>query len=182
MAGIFGIELPVALADFKVLGRQGNHPVFNAAGHQVGSYDTLDALCRGQWFVFSGQVAPKFADLYVWSDPVFRHHVPLASKCVAAAKATAKGAAPFLQQVTPGAAKAAVTISNTQNAGSPDPIDLWSLFAYVDPAQAKAAADRAAAGLPPEPPKGAPNVPPYVIWGGLALLTIGGLSLLSLRR
>lgn len=113
-------------ADLAAGWRQNRHPVYNAAGVQVGSYDTLDALCQGAWFPLVGVTRPPPSQLYVVN--FWGRRVPLSTQCVAAAKATA-GAGQVAkivqpQPVQPASAAVAVQAANAAATGSPAPIDL----------------------------------------------------------
>jgi hypothetical protein len=163
MPGPISLANPFAelAANLRQARRQNIHPVYNASGVKVGSYDTLDALCQGQWFKFTGVAQPPVSQLYV--RDFWGRRVPLSTQCVRAAQATAKGGA-FTQPqpVSPAAAAKAVGQANQAVTGTAAPIDLNALLA------------------PPTPGGGATidqqTLTTYALWGGLALV---GLVLLS---
>lgn len=114
------MTLPTPSLPFGDWWRQLNHPIFNAQGRQVGSYVTLDAACRGDWLLFAGETQPPPGGLYV-HGPLFSK-VPLSSRCVAAAKATAHGSV-LSTKVTPASAAKAVADTNRSVTGSAAPIN-----------------------------------------------------------
>jgi len=153
------ITLP-PLPDLGVILRQNRHGVYDAVGRKVGSYETLDAACQGQWLKFTGVAQPPADQLYV--NDFWGRRVPLASRCVAAAKATTKG--PTITQpqpVRPTSAAQAVIAANTAATGQAAPIiDLDALTAL--PTADSLQVD--------------PRLVNYAIWGGLGLV---GLVLLT---
>lgn len=104
--------------------RQNRHPVYNANGRQVGSYVTLDALCKGQWLLFAGETAPPAGQLYV--QDFWGRRVPLSTQCVRAATKPNPITQP--QPVTPAGAQHAV------QAGGDAGIDLSALVLPPDSA------------------------------------------------
>jgi hypothetical protein len=117
---------------------QARHPIFNAQGREIGYYDTLDALCQGQWKLYSGEIQPPVSQLYVGN--FWGQKVPLATQCAAAAAATAQGGIQITQPqpVTAASADVAVSTANTEVTGSPDnPVILppVAITAGMDPAQ-----------------------------------------------
>lgn len=151
---------PLDLTGIGDLWRQDRHPVYNALGEKVGSYDTLDALCQGKWYVFAGKVQPPPSQLYV--TDFWGRKVPLSTRCVAAAKATAKGGSIVQPQPvqTTSAAKA-VADANRAATGNPAPaIDLDYISGPLP-----------ALGVPRDLAKYAP----YAVAGSFALV---GLALL----
>lgn len=137
--------------------RQSQRPVYNAFGVKVGSYDTLDALCQGRWYKFTGVTQPPPSQLYV--RDFWGRRIPLSTQCVRSAQATARGGSILQPQpVTPGAAARAVTDANRAATGSPIAPSLDSLVA------------------PPAPGGGLvldqQQATTYALWGGLALLGV----------
>lgn len=136
MPGPLNLTTPIRLGfldDLAAMVRQNRHPVYNATGRQVGSYETLDALCQGKWLLLAGEVQPPPSQLYV-SD-FWGKRVPLSTQCVRAATATAKrgivGAAARIvqpQAVAPSSAVKAVTDTNQAATGSPQTIDPNSII------------------------------------------------------
>lgn len=114
--------------DLSVLWRQNRHVVFNAAGQTVGSYDTLDALCQGRWYLDRGAVQPPASQLYVMN--FWGQRVPLATQCTRAAVASADGSGGSItlpQAVQPASAVAAQAAANEAATGDPAPINLVDL-------------------------------------------------------
>ncbi len=148
------------LPDLGAILRQSRHGIYNAQGVKVGSYETLDAACQGQWLKFTGVPQPPASQLYV--NDFWGRRVPLSSRCVQAAKATTKG--PTITQpqtVRPASAAQAVIAANTAATGQPAPIiDLDALT-----------------GLPTaDSVQVDPRLVNYAVWGGLGLV---GLVLLT---
>lgn len=143
--------------DLAVIFRQNRHPVFNAAGQTVGSYDTLDALCQGQWFLDRGAVQPPASQLYVLN--FWGQKVPLATQCTRSAVANADGAdsITFPQVVQPASAVIAQQTANDSAIGDPAPVNLQDL---QGPSLDQAAAQQYGT---------------YALWGVVGLL---GLTLL----
>lgn len=106
---------------------QARHPVFNATGQEVGYYDTLDALCQGQWHVYQGMAQPPANQLYVVN--FWGARVPLASQCTKSAVANANGGGSvvFPQTVQPSSAVEANAAANDAALGDPAPVDLADL-------------------------------------------------------
>ncbi len=158
------LTLPVSLPGldnlFKDLGvqyRQNRHPIYNAAGEQVGSYDTLDAACQGKWFLFKGKAQPPPSQLYVIN--FWGRRVPLSTQCTRSAQANAAGGSiVYPQAVQPSSAAKA----QQQAAGTIEPLPALELdpALFTDPTQAT-------------------KLGTYAIWGGLAL---AGVLLISGRR
>jgi hypothetical protein len=128
MPGPLTFPAPDLFPDLGAWWRQRRHPVWNANGRQVGSYETLDALCQGQWLLLTGEVQPPPSQLYI-SD-FWGKRIPLSTQCVRAAKATAKGGVmgPLArivqpQPVAPASAAKAVTDANVAATGSAAPIN-----------------------------------------------------------
>ena len=148
------------LPDLGAILRQSRHGIYNAQGVKVGSYETLDAACQGQWLVFKGAVQPPASQLYV--NDFWGRRVPLATQCVQAAKATVKG--PTITQpqpVTQASAAQAVVAANTAATGEPAPvIDL----------------DALTGAFTAESGQLDPRLVTYALWGGLGLV---GLVLLT---
>lgn len=159
------LAAPLNLADIgdyiATVFRQQRHPVYNAAGQVVGSYDTLDALCQGQWFVDQGMAQPPPSQLYVvdfWGT-----RVPLATQCTrsAVANAAGTGSLVFPQAVQPASALEAQSTVNEDVTGDPSAISLTDL---VGPSQDAATLQ---------------TYETYAIWGVVGLL---GLSILMSGR
>lgn len=93
--------------------RQSRHPIYNSARKQVGSYDTLDALCRGTWYRFTNIAQPPVSELYVMD--FWGRFVPLSLQCSRAARANVGGPSiVYPQPVQPAsAAKASQDSGNT---------------------------------------------------------------------
>lgn len=106
---------------------QARHPVFNATGQEVGFYDTLDALCQGQWHVYQGMAQPSAAQLYVVD--FWGRRVPLSSQCTKSAIANVGGGGSIVypQPVTPASAVVAQAATNDAALGDPAPVDLADL-------------------------------------------------------
>lgn len=51
--------------DVAAIFRQTFNGLYNSQGRQVGSFESLDKLCRGQWLLFKGETSPGNANLYV---------------------------------------------------------------------------------------------------------------------
>ncbi len=123
------VTLPVSIPGldnlFKDLGtqwRQNRHPIYNAAGEQVGSYDTLDAACQGQWFLFKGKAQPPPSQLYVVD--FWGRKIPLSTHCTRSAQANAKGGSIiYPQAVQPASAAKA----QQQAAGQAEPLPALEL-------------------------------------------------------
>lgn len=122
------VTLPDLLPDLRAIWRQRRHPVWNANGRQVGSYETLDALCQGQWLLFAGETQPPPSQLYI--HDFWGRRVPLSTQCVRAAKATARKGLPGVaarivqpQPVAPASAAKAVADANKAATGSSAPIN-----------------------------------------------------------
>lgn len=112
--------------DLSVIWRQNRHIVFNAAGATVGSYDTLDALCQGQWYLDRGAVQPPASQLYVLN--FWGQKVPLSTQCTRSAVANAEGSSlTFPQVVQPASAVEAQAAANESAIGDPAPINLQDL-------------------------------------------------------
>jgi hypothetical protein len=155
--------------------RQSRHKIWNAQGVQVGSYETLDAACQGQWFKLTGVAQPPASQLYVMD--FWGRKVPLSTQCTRSAVATAKGGTiVHPQPVTPAAAAKAVADANQAATGSPiaPPVNLDPFPAGSDVFPAP--------GLP-----GALGLDPvtlqrYAIYGGLGVLGLIILTSGSGRR
>ena len=130
------------LPDLGAILRQSRHGIYNAQGVKVGSYDTLDAACQGQWFVFTGKTQPPPSQLYV--NDFWGRRVPLQTQCVRSAKATAAGGSILHPQpVQPTSAVKAVVAANTAAVGEPAPVidlDAISGALAIDPTGAPDAA------------------------------------------
>lgn len=151
--------LPTSWLDnLAAINRQRRHPVYNALGRQVGSYETLDALCQGKWLVFTGETQPPTAQLYV--NDFWGRRVPLATQCVRAAKAGPLNITQP-QTVQPASAVKAVAAANQ---GTPAILPPVALF---DPFVGQADQQDHAASV---------QLGTYAIWGALAVL---GVSLLA---
>lgn len=161
MPGLNSVTPPVNLDFFGQLGddlatrwRQARHPVWNAAGQVVGSYDTLDALCAGHWFLDRGAVQPPANEMYI--GDFWGRRVPVATQCLRSAQANSDGqtSVTYPQPVQPGSAVQAIDDSNAAASGG-DPLtpDVNSLIAPADYA-------------------GTQRLETYALWGGLALLVV----------
>lgn len=106
---------------------QARHPVFNATGQEVGYYDTLDAICQGQWHVYQGMAQPPASQIYVVD--FWGRRVPLSSQCTKSALANAGGGGSlvFPQTVQPASAVVAQANANDAALGDPAPVDLADL-------------------------------------------------------
>lgn len=111
--------LDTLLSDLSAIRRQRRHPVYNAAGQVVGSYDTLDALCQGKWFLDKGAVQPPPAQIYV--GDFWGRRVPLAVQCVRAAKASARSFPSITQPAAVSVTSATKAVRQAQ-AGQADAI------------------------------------------------------------
>lgn len=148
-------------SDAAVIWRQQRHPVFNASGQVIGSYDTLDALCQGNWFVDRGKVQPPVSQLYV-SD-FWGRRVPLATQCTRAAIANAGGQSSITQPqpVQPASAVAAQAAATVDLTGQAVPITADDLADLQGPSLDQASAQQWGT---------------YALWGAVGLV---GLALIT---
>lgn len=150
------LQLPDVFGYIGDVIRQTRHPVYNAVGVQVGSYDTLDALCQGQWYVFKGQAQPPASQLYV--HDFWGNRVPLSTQCVRSAQANAAGPSVVYPQPVQ-TSSAAQSVADASQAATGDPVP-------INPADLTAATyDQATLT----------KYGTYAIWGVVGIL---GLSLL----
>lgn len=135
--------------------RHMRHPVFNAAGVVVGSYDTLDALCQGNWFVDPGAQKPPASQLYVVD--FWGRRVPLATQCTRAAIANSGGQSSITQPqpVLPASAVAAQAAATEDLTGSADPITADDLADLQGPTLDQASAQQWGT---------------YALWGAVGLV------------
>lgn len=176
MPGPLNLAAPVKLGfldDLATIIRQNRHPVYNAAGQVIGSYDTLDAACQGKWFLDAGATQPPASQLYV-SD-FWGRRVPLATQCQRSAKANAgRPSIIYPQAVTPGAAAQAVAASNAAAVQAVDAAQPANVTA-ADLAERVGQVLNSAAGGSQDPAANA-QLGMYALWGGLALV---GVALLA---
>lgn len=133
--------------------RHMRHPVFDGSGQVVGSYDTLDALCQGQWFLDPGAKQPPVSQLYVVD--FWGRRVPLATQCTRAAIANAGGQSSLTQPqaVLPASAVTAQAAASADLTGQGDP-----------------AADLVDLQGPTLDQASAQQWGTYALWGGVGLL------------
>lgn len=72
--------------DLGVIWRQYKHPVYNALGRQIGSYDTLADFCAGRWYLFKGETQPPNDQLRIVD--FWGRRVPAPQRCLDTRQAT----------------------------------------------------------------------------------------------
>ena len=80
------LHLSPPTIDLGVIWRQYKHPVYNALGRQIGSYDTLADFCAGRWYLFSGETQPPNDQLRIVD--FWGRKVPAPQRCLDTGQAT----------------------------------------------------------------------------------------------
>lgn len=73
--------------DIAAILRQTFNGVYNAQGRKIGSYASLDDLCRGKWFLFKGETSPGNSAIYI--KELSGRLAPVVSMCFNTNKAPA---------------------------------------------------------------------------------------------